>query len=334
MDAESFLQSLPKFQPAPIFVLAGTEDYLKRKVSKSLRDVLLGEDKDMGTAIFDGEKTSFSQVREELTTVSFFGGQRVAWVDSAADFISKNRDALEKYLQTPSANGVLVLDTTSWPSNTRLAKILPKHALILCEAPTQRESLVTWCVHHAKENHKKKLPTDAANLLVDLIGPDLGRLDQEIAKLACYAIDLPSIECKHVDLLVGLGQVEKIWKVFDYLAQGKNPEAFGVLEELLLMGEEPIKILGAFASQLRKLAFAARMASQGKAMGFALEKAGVPPFGKASAEAQLRKIGKAKAGQILNWLVEADIGMKGGSFIEPSAILERLLAKLSGKGSA
>ncbi|MFZ9793277.1 MAG: DNA polymerase III subunit delta, partial [Gemmataceae bacterium] len=61
---------------------------------------------------------------------------------------------------------------------------------------------------------------------------------------------------------------------------------------------------------------------------------GVPPFGKASAEAQLRKIGKAKAGQILNWLVEADIGMKGGSFIEPSAILERLLAKLSGKGSA
>lgn len=333
MDAEVFLQSIAKFQPAPILVLSGHEDFLKRKVSKALRTVLLGEDQGLGVGVFDGEKSSFAQVMEEITTISFFGGQRVAWVEMAEDFISKYRDGLEKYLQAPSANGVLVLETTSWPANTRLAKMLPKHALIHCEAPTQRETLVSWCIQHARQSQEKTLTREAAYLLVELIGPDLGRLDQEIAKLACYAIDLPKIEEKHVDLLVGLGQVEKIWKVFDYLGQGNTPKAFQVLEELLTMGEEPIKVLGAFASQLRKLSTAARLSSQGKPLSFALDKAGIPPFSKATTEAQLRKIGRAKSERILSWLVEADLGMKGGSQIEPSALLERLLSKLASKGA-
>lgn len=333
MDAGEFLQSAAKYQPAPVMVLSGNEDFLKRKVSKALRGILLGEDQELGAGSFDGEKSTFAEVMEEITTVSFFAGRRVAWVEMAEDFISKYRDSIEKYLQSPSANGILVLETSSWPSNTRLAKMLPKHALIQCQAPTQHDTLVSWCIQHSRQSQEKPITREAASRLVELIGADLGRLDQEITKLACYAIDLPKIEEKHVEMLVGISQVENIWKMFNYLGQGNNPKAFQVLEELLSMGEEPMKLLGAFSMQLRKLSTAARLSAQGKPMALALEIAGIPPFGKASAEAQLRKIGKARSECILTWLVEADMGMKGGSQIDPSAQLERILSRLSSKGA-
>ena len=48
--------------------------------------------------------------------------------------------------------------------------------------------------------------------------------------------------------------------------------------------------MGAFASQLRKLAQAARLTVQGTNLRTALAQVGVPPFGVDSAEKQLRHL--------------------------------------------
>ena len=44
-----------------------------------------------------------------------------------------------------------------------------------------------WCVKWCSTQHGKQLVSTAARLLVDLIGPDMGQLDQEMEKLAIYA---------------------------------------------------------------------------------------------------------------------------------------------------
>ena len=209
--------------------------------------------------------------------------------------------------------------------------MLAKEGLITCEAPSRKETLVAWCISQAKNIHEKPLANDAATLLVELIGPELGRLDQEIAKLACYAADNPKISAKDVDMLVGQGHVEKVWVLFDHIGQGNPRAAFQLLFELFEQGEEPMKLLGAFSSHLRKLAYAGRFAMQDKPMAFALEKAGFFSFTKTSAEAQLRRIGRKKVNMILTWLIETDTGMKGGSQIPPKTLMERLLAMLCSK---
>ncbi|MBJ7496634.1 MAG: DNA polymerase III subunit delta [Gemmataceae bacterium] len=331
MEVEQFLKDQAKLELQPVYVITGSEDYLRRKAGKALKQLILAGNEDLGLASFVGDKTSFAEVREELTTLSFFGGKRLAWVEQADDFVSKNRPALEKYFQSPSTNGVLILETSSWPSNTKLSKMLAKDGLITCEAPSRKETLVAWCISQAKNIHEKPLANDAATLLVELIGPELGRLDQEIAKLACYAADNPKISAKDVDMLVGQGHVEKVWVLFDHIGQGNPRAAFQLLFELFEQGEEPMKLLGAFSSHLRKLAYAGRFAMQDKPMAFALEKAGFFSFTKTSAEAQLRRIGRKKINKILTWLIETDTGMKGGSQIPPKTLMERLLAMLCSK---
>ncbi|MSR31947.1 MAG: DNA polymerase III subunit delta [Gemmataceae bacterium] len=330
MEAGGFLLAISSAPVEPVYVLVGQDDFLRRQVGKAIRErVLAPPDQPFG--LFHGDTASYAQVYEELATLSMFGGVRLAWVEQADTFVSKNRDSLEKLLQNPCKNGVLLLEVASWPSNTKLAKALSKNALVHCDAPTGQDALAKWCARHAEKVHQKPLAPDAAVLLASLVGPDLGRMDQEVAKLACYAAKNKRIEAADVDRLVGLGQVEKVWKLMDFLGQGDSRALFQLLSELLESGEDPLKVLGACGYQLRKLAIAGRLLLQDKPMAFALEKAGVVPFARNQAQVQLQKLGRAKVKKLLSWIVETDAGMKGASPLPSKILLERLMTRLAAK---
>ena len=101
------------------------------------------------------------------------------------------------------------------------------------------------------------------------------------------------------------------------------------LDRLFEQGEEPLRILGAFSMQLRRLAQAARWSQQGKPLTAALAQAGVPPFALRGCEQQLRHLGRQRADRLYDWLVEADLGLKGSSQLPPQTLLERLVVQLA-----
>ena len=72
---------------------------------------------------------------------------------------------------------------------------------------------------------------------------------------------------------------------------------------------------------------------QGLALATALERAGVPSFAVRGAEQQLRHLGRKRANQLYNWLLEVDFGMKGGSPLPPRILLERLIVRLGHKAA-
>src|SRR5262249_11384936 len=159
------------------------EDFLKRQVLAALRERVLGGDADaMGLSTHEGDEVEFSTVRGELETLPFLSLRRLVAVHNADKFVTEHRAALAKYVAHPSATGVLVLDMASWPSNTKLAKALDADATITCKAlPAHR--LPEWCVQRADSVFGKELVAAAATLLADLVGAEMGQLDQEMAKL-------------------------------------------------------------------------------------------------------------------------------------------------------
>jgi DNA polymerase-3 subunit delta len=329
MDCFTFLERAGRNKPQPVYVLTGDEDFLKRQVVMALRAVILsGQAEDFGLSTYGGDKAEFATVRSELETLPFLSARRLVVIDKADSFVSQNRAALEKYVSQPSATGVLVLDVKSLPATTRLAKLVPGPGIIDCKAPASYR-LPQWCVGWAASQHRKNLPLPAARLLVDLIGTDMGQLDQELAKLATYVANAPAIDTKDVDQLVGNSRTESTFKIFDALADGKAAEALAILDRLFEQGDEPLRILGGFSMQLRRLAQAARLCQRGQSVGAALEEVGIPPFARASCERQLRHLGRRRTDQLYAWLLETDLGLKGGSQLPPRILLERLLVRLS-----
>jgi DNA polymerase III subunit delta len=328
MDALTFLDKIDKAKVQPIYVLTGDEAFLKHQVLAGLRRLVLGPGDDgFGVCTFAGDKASFSVVHAELTTLPFLAPRRLVVVERADPFITAERSRLEKYAAAPAEMGVLVLDVQMWQSNTRLAKQLPDVAVLVCKSP-QTHKLPEWCVAWCKAQHGKELPLAAARLLVDLVGPDMGLLNQELSKLATYVGDARRIDSGVVDLLVGSSRAENAWRIFDLIGNGQTGEALTFLARLFEQGEDPMRLLGAFSMQLRRLAQVWRLHSQGQSLDAAQEDAGVPPFVRRNMEQHLRRLGQRRLNSLYDWLIETDLGMKGSSQLPPRTLLERLVVQL------
>ncbi len=333
MDSLTFLERPPKGKPQPLYVLHGDEDFLKRRVLEVLKLWILGgEGDEFGLSTHAGDKAAYAAVYDELQTVPFFGPRRLVVVENADPFVTRNRATLEKAVGQLPPTGVLVLDVKSWPSTTRLAKLVPESATISCKAPAASK-MAPWCVHWAQARHGKQLSAPAAALLVELIGPEMGQLDQELTKLAVYVGERTRIDVSDVDKLVGRSRSENIWKMFDAIGRADAGAALTILDRLLDEGEEPLAILGAFSSKLRQFARAARLYQLGRPLAAALQEAGVPQFREAiqGAEQQMKHLGRRRLARLYDWLMEADLSLKGGSLLPPRTVLERLVVQLARK---
>ncbi|MFM7150007.1 MAG: DNA polymerase III subunit delta [Gemmataceae bacterium] len=335
MDSLTFLQQRDKARPQPVFVLHGDEEFLKRQCSLAIRSVVLGpEDDGFGLSSYPGDKATWSQVIEDLQTLPFFGPRRLVIIESADPFVSRERQRLEKYFaevkEKPDASGILVLDVQSWTATTKLAKMTPDAWLLTCKPPASQH-LPQWCMQWCEKSHGKKLAPAAARLLVDHVGSEMGLLDSEMEKLAVYAGNNPQIDARDVDQLVGQSRSENTWQIFDLIGSGAVGEALSFLQRLIDQGEDPLRLLGAFSMQMRRLAQASRLKSQGVSLQESMNRAGIPnfPMARQAAEKQMRHLGMSRLDRLYDWLLEVDLGMKGGSQLPPATLLERLVIRLA-----
>ena len=163
----------------PVHALVGNDLFLQLE---KLSELQRAAGKDAQRIDVDGESAQLGEVLDELRSFAMFSASKFVVVRNADDFIKRYREQVEEYVEKPSAGSVLVLRVSSLPSNQRIYKYIVANGQVHdCEAP---KKLGEWIINRAKGTHKLAIKPDAAALLLDLIGPDLGRLDNELAKLA------------------------------------------------------------------------------------------------------------------------------------------------------
>ncbi len=327
----AFLAAAAKAKRQPVYALFGDEDFLKRLARERIVATALGDDDPaFAVSVYSGDKLDFSTIRNELDTLPFLASCRIVIVENADPFVTNHRPALEQYVTKPSSAGVLVLELKTFPETTKLAKALPDAAKVSCKA-TAAYKLPAWCVEWAKSHHKKKLATDASELLVELVGSSMGLLDQELAKLANAVGAKPGIAAEDVHLYVSRSKSADVFRILDAVGEGKPGEALSILEDLFAEGEDPMAILGPLTAQLRKLAAVGRLTAEGLALGPAMDAAKVPGWPKAreSFERQLRHLGRRRLDKLTEWLTEINLGLKGGNPLPERVQVERLVVMLA-----
>jgi DNA polymerase-3 subunit delta len=333
MDALQFLKA--KSAPRqPVYALVGDEDFLKRQVRERIIAAALGgEDPAFAVGTYAGDKLDFSTARNELETRPFLAPCRVVVVEGADAFVTDNRPALEAYAARPSSVGVLILDVKAFPENTKLARALPDAAKIVCKVPPpyKLNDLLPWCTEWARTAHKKKLTPDAAQLLLELVGPSMGLLDQELGKLAVGVGSRPDIAAADVDALVGRSKAADVFRIMDAIGNGRPGEALSVLEELFTEGEDPMAVLAPLTGQLRKLAQVGRLMGERMPLGQAMDAAGVSRYAphREAFERQLRHLGQRRLAKLTDWLVEINLGLKGGCALPERVQVERFVVTLA-----
>jgi DNA polymerase-3 subunit delta len=338
------LLSPEQFQPRGMCVIAGDDAFLRHEVRVKLIQTILGEQAELGAEHFEGRTAQWRDVLDSLRERSLFGGdERVVVIEDADPFVKLYREQLEDLVEKLSG-AVLILEVSTFLSNTRLAKAVAQHGLtISCSVPQSGAELTEftkltkeWLIATAKSDQGIELKKNAADLLVELLPLEPGILYQEVARLAMLA-DKNSIDADLVRENVGGWRVRKTWDMIDEAADGNAAEALNQLDRLLSAGEDPFALLPQMASTLRKFAAAARTYEQAEQMRRrtslyeSLQQSGMPPFKIKAAENQLKQIGRPRAKQIYHWLLAADLGLKGHNSAKDRArrVLETLIVRLS-----
>jgi DNA polymerase III subunit delta len=333
MDALTFVTRPPR-TVGPLYVLHGDELFLKRQVLNVLRERVVGPDADEQAVSFHaGDQATFAGIFDELDTLPFFFPRRFLVVDNADPFVTRYRADLERKVAQLPATATLVLDVKTWQSTTRLAKLVDSSATIVCKAPPNYK-LVAWCSEWAQSRYEKQLPAQAAALLVELIGAEMGQLDQELLKLAVYVGKRARIDVADVDCIVGSSRAENVWKILDLAAAGNVKEALATLERLFDQGDAALMILGGLGYQLRKLAQAYRLTTQGRSLTAALEEAGVTAFAMRGAEQQFRQLGRRRLERIYDELLQMNVDLRSSYTLPERALFERFVIRLARKDCA
>src|SRR5262249_22525394 len=129
-----------------------------------------------------GNQVSLADVQDELFTLPFFSKRRLVIVEEADGFVTKHRRGLEAYMEKPSSSGTLLLHVKQWTSTTNLAKRVEKVGLAIeCNSLPEKQAakVISWLTQYARSRCDAQLEPAAANLLVDLVGLEIGILTAE-----------------------------------------------------------------------------------------------------------------------------------------------------------
>ena len=331
MHAFEFLRPAGKTKPVlkPIYAVSGDDAYLRDQSIHAIARLAVGDgDAEMALTRIAGDHARLADVLDEVRTLPFLAKCRVVVVDNADPFVTAHRKELESYAEKPSSSGILILSTKSWPGNTKLAKLVEKvGAAIECKTPDERD-LPPWLIQLAK-GKGAKLDDDAAHLLVELVGPEVGLLASEVEKLTVYVGDRQQVGRADVARMVGSGRIESIWQTVDAATTGRGGEALADLDHLLTSGEAPLKLTAAMTYSLQKIHHAGQLRLARVDLRSACQAAGIYSSGIDKTARQHTHLGPARVDAIPRKLLAADLDLKGHSQLPPRLILEILVVELA-----
>jgi len=312
-------------QIKPVYVLYGSDEYLLDAHRREIVARAVGEaDPQTCVSVLDAS-AELADVLDELRTAPFLAPRRVVIIRAADAFVSACRAPLEAYLQGPSDNGTLVLMVSSWPSNTRLYKLVAKVGQAVdCSAPKGRG--LAGHLAKAVAKHQKKLAPAAAELLIEWTVGDLAALNTEIEKLALYTGERKTIGVDDVAAVVTSAAGPGAFDLTNAITDGNAPAALKSLGGMLAQRGDEFKTLGIIAWHLRRVLQAQQMLRSGGSQQQVLAKVRMPYAQKQAFLAMVRRRPLRKTHSDFRRLIRADLAMKSG--VSPQAAMQELVVGL------
>ncbi len=295
----------------PLYVVAGQDVYLRTQAIQKLRDLLLGKDEGLGEVRLDGKSVDLITVLDEVRTLPFLAERKVVFVDDADKFITENREALEKYLASPSSQGILVLVADTWRRATKLDKKLGPEQVLTAES-MKGPALASWVIGLARQLGKEISPA-CANELISAVGTEAGRVSTEVEKLGLYLGGRKQITAEDIQALTGHTAEESVFLMTDLMADGRAREVLTVLDQILERDRsQEYSMVGVLTFSLRRLLKAKTMLDCGINQGEVLSACKVFPGMAPRFLTQLKRFTVERLKNLINDLAQVDYGNKTG----------------------
>ncbi|MEN0020156.1 MAG: DNA polymerase III subunit delta [Planctomycetota bacterium] len=315
--------SAPLGADVRIAVLHGKDAFVRSDKTRELKAALLEAHGDIDTLYFDGQTTDVADVLDECRSFGLMQQHKLVLVDQADQFVKDaSRALIERYAESPADGATLVLRGERW-NRGKLDKLIEAvGAVVKCDAYAPAQC-VQWAGERAKAKHGCKLERDAAILLVERIGNDLGKIDTELGKLAASQAPGAAITEAAVHELVGASKEEDAWSVQSVLLSGDASRIVRHLRAILdnAPRDAHIPVSYACVDLARKLHAASCGVRAGAPANAIASKLKLWGPARDAVLAAASRVDPDRGRELLRACIEADAGLKSG-LGKPDRVLE------------
>lgn len=180
---ESIMRDLKAQKYAPVYYLMGEEPYYIDRIADYLAENVLREDeRDFNMNVMYGSDVSGAQVADAARQYPMMAERILVIVKEAQNL--KQTEVLEKYLEKPSPQTILVMLHKNGALDRRknLSKLIEKVGVVFDSKKMKERDLVPFIENHIKME-KATIDPKSAQIIADSVGADLNRLMGELRKL-------------------------------------------------------------------------------------------------------------------------------------------------------
>ncbi len=320
--------------PARCYIFHGEEAYLREHYTHQLRDLICGGPAgDFNYHKLPTEGLTAQSVSDALEAMPVMAEHTLVELDDFDLYRKMGEAERDRWIELLSdipdyATLLLVHDTVAWKPDRRvkkLTKAIDEHCQIIEFEKQGTRQLMEW-LRRRLRGYDKRIDDATAEYLIFRTGGGMTLLASETEKLASY-VSGKEITKLDIDLVTEPVLEAQVFAIVDALAARRGAEALQLLRDLLTLQEEPIVILAAMGSQLRRLYAASVLQEEGCGSRDLMELYKLSAY-------PARKTMESAAKLPLNWCTravelcaETDTKLKI-SYDEPQRLLELLILEL------
>jgi len=230
MLANTIISDWKKGTYKPIYWLEGEEEYFIDKVMKYAESNILNESETgFNLSVFYGKDADWAAVVNACRRYPMFAEKQVVLLKEAQQM--RDIERLEVYIENPLASTVFVVSykEKKVDGRTRLAKLLKEKGVVLTTKKLYDNQLPEW-TEELVQSKELNISQKALMLLVDHIGNDLSRIENEIDKIAINLGKRKSITETDVEQYVGVSKDFNVFELQAALATKNLSKAIQIIQ--------------------------------------------------------------------------------------------------------
>ncbi len=205
---------------SPIYLIIVPCSYERKKICDTIIGSLRKKDPHLTQQHCDASAISLSEVIDQLNSRSLFSSASVVVCDGLEKLKKSCWEPLLAYAESPSSFSYLILGFSSAKNTADLCRKGKKELVALDlseEKPWEKKARFQRYIIEYAVKEGKSLSPDAALYLLDHVGLDLSSLEQEMAKLVCYAGEDKAIVLNDVEQICTIEKTVSTWQLSEMI---------------------------------------------------------------------------------------------------------------------
>ena len=230
MAIEKIIGNWKKKLFKPVYWFEGEEDYyIDKLVNYAEHAILPEQEAPFNLSIFYGKDADWAALLNACRRYPMFAERQVVLLKEAQQM--RDIDKLEAYIENPLLSTVLVVSykEKKLDGRTRLARLLKEKAETFTSKKMYDNQLPEWTADLVKSKGYG-IAQKAIYLLVEHIGNDLSRIDNEIEKVLLNLGDRKNISEDDIEKYVGVSKEYNVFELQDALTKKDLPKAVRIIQ--------------------------------------------------------------------------------------------------------